>query len=524
MTRKLSLFTIFMVVMAMVFSGCRQEEDDTPTITRKPMDLKITSFNFKASDNSILGGNNAIGTIEGDTIRIDCPKVTSIVSLVPEFQGTYKEIFLNGKPIESGVTKADWSKANELVLKGYTDKERRVYKVQVRYLNLIPRIAITTPGEITSRTEYQPATITISNSADGNNFTASGKARGRGNATFLSYPKKSYRFKLDEAASVCGFQKNRDWVLLAEYCDKSLMRTTYMNALGRAAGCEWTPKSTHVDLYLNGKYNGTYLLIEQVERAKHKIVMEDDGFMIEDDNYYSWEPLYFTTSIYGRPYTFKYPDAGDGDIVKHDANYDYIKNFMNTMETTLRSSSFKDPEKGYRKYLDVPSFVSWYLVMELLGDHDPNFFYVLPTRGAKLKMYPVWDAEWTLGLASAGPNGWQNYPEKPIYTETSEMYRTRRYFDMLFKDPYFVEQVYLAWGKLKKNLDQVRSEVAAEIELTKLSQEDNFKTWNILGQPVSVGLVFFKTWKEELKYESDWFEKRIVWFDSYIEDLYQKSR
>lgn len=524
MTRKITLWTFAVAVLALCFAGCRQEEDDSPTYVRQPMDLKITSFSFLASDNGILGGNDAVATIWNDVIRVDCPKVTSVASLVPTFSGSYKEIFLNGKPLESGKTVADWSNANELVLQGYTSEERRTYKVQVRYLNLVPRISITTPSEITSRTDYLPATITVSNSADGNNFTATGKARGRGNATFLSYPKKSYRFKLDEAASVCGFPKNRDWVLLAEYCDKSLMRTTYMNALGRAAGCEWTPQSTHVDMYLNGKYNGTYLLIEQVEKAKHKIAIEDDGFMIEDDNYYSWEPLYFTTSTYGRPYTFKYPSAGDGDIVKHDANYDYIKNFMNTMEAALRSSSFKDPEKGYRKYLDVPSFVSWYLVMELLGDHDPNFFYVLPTRGAKLKMFPVWDAEWTLGLASAGPNGWQNYPEKPIYTGTSEMYRTRRYFDMLFKDPYFVEQVYLAWKEMKGNLDQVRSEVAQEVELTELSQEDNFKKWDILGRPISVGLVFFDTWKEELRYASDWFEKRIVWFDSYITDLYNKSR
>jgi CotH protein. len=321
--------------------------------------------------------------------------------------------------------------------------------------------------------------------------------------------------------------KNRDWVLLAEYCDKSLMRTTYMNALSRAAGAEWTPASTHVDLFLNGKYNGTYLLIEQVEKAKHKVQMEDDGFFIEDDGYYSWEPFYFSTSVYGRNYTFKYPDTGNGDIVKGDASYNFILKYMNDMEASLNSSTFKDPDKGYRKYLDVPSFAKWYLVMEVLGDHDPNFFYVLPTRNGKMRMYPVWDAEWTLGNASAGPGGWQHYPAEPLYKVTTEMYRNRKYFSRLFKDPYFVEQVYLEWQKMKKNLDTVRKEVADETENIKYSQKDNFTRWPELYQyPISVNIVFDPEWrwKDYSKYAEDWFEDRLVWFDSYIQSLYDDSR
>ncbi|MBQ0143566.1 MAG: CotH kinase family protein [Bacteroidales bacterium] len=515
------LDTLLSILLMLVVFGCKPEDKGPDDYVIPTMDLKITSFGFSAENNKILGGKDAIAVIKDDEIFVDCPGVTSLVNLIPSFEGTFSKVFLNGGLISSGKTTADFSGDCSLVLKGHTDKQSRTYKVYVRSGNLIPKVSIRTPNDITSRTEYQTATIKITNCPQFGSIDAPGKARGRGNATFLSYPKKSYRFKLDEGEKVCGYHKNRDWVLLAEYCDKSLMRTTYMNALSKAAGCEWTPEGTHVDLYLNGNYNGTYLLIEQVEKANHKIEMEDDGFIIEDDNYYSWEPFHFTTTLYGRHYTFKYPSAGDGDIKYHDENYYYMKNFMNTMESTLNGAGFKDPENGYRKYMDVPSFVRWYLVMELLSCQDPNYFYVLPTKGAKLKMYPAWDAEWTLGNAYAGPGGWTSLPPE---FEKKPLNITRRYFPQQFKDPYFVEQVYLAWQDMKGNLNAVKEEVAAEVENVRLSQKENFKRWDILSRQVSVEQIVLGSWEAEVDYAAKWFDKRIAWFDTYIKDLYDKSR
>jgi len=512
------LIALLPLALLLLFMGCQKDDPQEKDKELVTLDLKITSFVFKAENNKILK-EDCIGTINGDEIIVNCPELTSAISLTPTVKGIYEKIYCNGAKVISDQTALDFSKTSEIVLHDGAG-HKKAYYINVVGHNLIPRVFINTEKEISSRTDYIDATITVNNYPGKGTFTAKGKVRGRGNATFLSYPKKAYRFKLDEGSKVAGMSKNRDWCLLAEYCDKSLMRNTWLFEMSKAAGCEWTPQYIHVDLYLNGAYNGTYLLCEQVEKANDKIVMEDDGFMIENDNYYSWEPVFFQTSSFGLYYTFKYPD----NIAKHDDNYTYIKGFMNEMEAALKGSDSKDPEKGYRKYLDVPSFVKWYLVMEILGNHDPNFFYVQPKRGDKLKMYPVWDAEWTLGIASAGPNGWQYYPEKPLYTETSEMYRTRRYFSRLFRDPYFVEQVYNAWQDLKPHLGEVRENVAKEAEYIKYSQEDNFKKWQILGKPVSVNIIFFNTWQEEVDYAAQWFDKRVEWFDTYIRDLYNSTK
>ena len=506
--------------VALFLAACQKKETEPDEYVIPQMDLKLTSFGFSSSDNKILGGTDAVGVVGTDTINVDCPGVTTIISLIPSFEGTFKKATIDGAVVTSGSSTVNFSGGKDIVLYGNTDKQTRTYHINVRHLNLIPRVILRTTSEITSRTETVPATIKIDNCPEFGSIDATGKARGRGNATFLSYPKKSYKFKLDEAQSVCGFHENRDWVLLAEYCDKSLMRTTYMNALSRAAGCEWTPSSTHVDLYLNGSYNGTYLLTEQVERAKSKVNVEDDGFIIEDDNYYSWEPFSFPTT-FGRRYTFKYPSTENGDIVYHDENYYYMKNYMIALEASLVADNFKDPENGYRKYIDVPSFARWFLVMEILSCQDPNYFYALPTKGAKLKMYPCWDAEWTLGNAYAGSSGWTSLPAN---FEKKELNINRKYFPYLFKDPYFVEQTYLLWQEMKKNLDDVRSEVAAEVENVRLSQAENFKRWDILSKQVSVEQIVLGSWEAEVKYASDWFERRLVWFDSYMQDLYDKSR
>jgi hypothetical protein len=50
-----------------------------------------------------------------------------------------------------------------------------------------------------------------------------GRIRGRGNTTW-GMPKKPYRIKLDKKHGVFGPNNNKDWILLANYSDKTLLR------------------------------------------------------------------------------------------------------------------------------------------------------------------------------------------------------------------------------------------------------------------------------------------------------------
>lgn len=380
----------------------------------------------------------------------------------------------------------------------------------------IPTIEINTAEStpIDSKEEYVNASIKIKNCPPQYGIiNDSCKIRGRGNATWKDYPKKPYKIKLYNKQNLLGFPANKDWVLLAEYNDKSLLRTSYMCEVSKALEMAYTVNYQHVELTLNGEYLGVYVLTDQVERAKDRVNIEDDGFLIEDDNYYDREPLFFT-SVLDYNYTFKYPNANKANIVKDDDNYLFIKNFIDEMENSLQAIPYDSDT--YKNYIDIESFAKWYIANEVLGNWEPNLFYVLPSRESKLKMMPLWDAEWSLGLACKGneqrADGWYLRPhESPsdIY-----LWKNRKYFQYLTKDPYFNEIVNNEWNKFKENLETVKGAILSKQQEIQEVQQRNFDKWPIMGKYIiAVMLVAFPTWQEEVEYAANYFEQRIQWLD-----------
>lgn len=347
---------------------------------------------------------------------------------------------------------------------------------------------------------------------------SSGKIRGRGNATWKDYPKKPYRIKFSSMESPFGFPANKDWVLLAEYNDKSFLRLPYMCEVSKAAGAQYTINYQHVNLYLNGEYQGLYILTDQVKTGKNRVNVEDDGFLIEEDKYYDKEPLWFSTAA-GFNFSFKYPDADDGAIVSGDDNYTFITSFFADLESALNNISL-NPDAVSTK-VDYTSFAKWYLIQELTGNWEPNRFYVLESRASKLKMYPAWDPEWSMGLARNdnpnNPDGWYFPPVQP--DNEVVIWRTRQYYTWLFNDPAFISALKSEWSLMKPKLGFVSdriNEVKAEI---KLAQKDNFEKWPTLDKCYGAALVALGSWEAEVDYVNDFFTNRINWMDNYINSL-----
>lgn len=364
---------------------------------------------------------------------------------------------------------------------------------------------------IDSKDEYRNISVTVS---DGGQtvLEASGRAKGRGNATW-GYDKKPYKIKFDEKQGLLGFAPNKDWVLLAEYCDKSLMRTAYMCELAKTVGLPYPIHYRHVELYVNGEYLGVYVLTDQVEKKKNRVDIADDGFLFENDNYFWEEPLNFMTDRRQYWYTFKYPDPEDGEIASGDASYNFIKGFMNDFETALYGNDFKDPAKGYRKFIDVQTFAKWYLVMELTANLEPNMYYVLPSRSSKLQIAPVWDAEWSMGIAHRDDEyaGWAGLPTQP--DRYKEIWSKWKYFGRLFEDEYFVDVVRHEWELLKPYIPAFKDRMKAVSDNLKEVQVRNFERWQIFGWHVSVALINLGSWENEVEYVHDFFADRVTWLD-----------
>lgn len=346
------------------------------------------------------------------------------------------------------------------------------------------------------------------------NVSGDGKIHGRGNATW-GYEKKPYKIKFNEKQSVCGFPANRDWVLLAHYCDKSLLRETFMLTLSEYVGLPYTVRHQFVELYLDTDYLGVYLLTEQVEQAKDRVPADhDQGYIFEYDNYWNKEPLHITTDR-GHHFTFKHPKVvEEGGMYENDERYNFILDYLNRFEAAIYGSDCNDPAKGYRAFVDEYTFARWYLVQEIIGNYDTNMYMTLRDRSSKLELFPVWDAEWSLGLAGVGTNGWATPPQKPVIE--GNIKRSQLYIYQMMHDPYFLGIVKSEWAKLKTNLPKVKSDMRAYAASLERAQKDNFKRWPILDKYVSVGLIHLGSWEAEVDYIFDFFDKRCEWFDSWL--------
>ena len=220
------------------------------------------------------------------------------------------------------------------------------------------------------------------------------RIRGRGNATW-GYPKKPYKIKLDNKTDFFGMGSDKDWVLLANYCDKTLLRTSIAFELSKLMGFPWTPDAQFVEVVLNRHYLGNYQLVEGIKKDSFRIDVSNSGYIIERDGYYLQEPKYFITND-GYGYSFKYPDTDD----LTDAQWNYILSYMNKFEAILSSDDFSNPSTGYQQYIDIDSFVRWFLFQNIIANLDTNPYLTKANDNAtsKIHMGPVWDFEWSMGI------------------------------------------------------------------------------------------------------------------------------
>ena len=94
--------------------------------------------------------------------------------------------------------------------------------------------------------------------------------RGRGNSTWWNSDKKPFRVKFEKKQRLLGegFANARSWTLLANHGDKTMIRNALTYDLGRFMGMKFCPAARFVDLYLNGNYQGTYQISDQVQVHK----------------------------------------------------------------------------------------------------------------------------------------------------------------------------------------------------------------------------------------------------------------
>lgn len=356
-----------------------------------------------------------------------------------------------------------------------------------------------------------------------------GTTRLRGNAS-MDFPKKPYRIKFDKKQNVLDAPaKAKKWTLISNYGDKTLMRNLLAFEISRRVGMEYTPYGRLVDVVFNGEYKGTYQLCDQVEVNKNRVDVEEmdstcvsgsalsGGYLVEIDAYAQSEDNYFWSNK-GNPVTIKYPDSDD--ILKVQTNY--IKYQFNKMETALYSSNYTSETDGYRKYLDLRSFLQHFIVGELSGNTDTYWSTNMYKHRDDDHFYvgPCWDFD------IAFENDYRTYP---INKKTDYVYRSGGSSAGQMKS--FVDRIIVSDSKAKSALKAMWTDlrssgaISAEVLVDFInsrkdevydSQKLNFYRWDILNTKVHMNPKTYGSFTGEVNNLIDYIKNRIDWLDKKI--------
>lgn len=349
----------------------------------------------------------------------------------------------------------------------------------------LPIVYVDTEGavRITSKETYVQASLQIRGAGQWESLPAVGcSVRGRGNTTW-TWPKKPYLLKLEEKQSVFGMHRHKRWVLLANFMDRTLMRNMVSMKVSSLTRLDWTPGCVPVELVLNGKHQGTYLLIEQVRVDNHRVAVtemtpEDNsgeavtgGYLLELDFHYDnevqWTDPHGRNGAWGSgiPFGVKYPDPDEITPLQ----LAYIKGYVSEAAKTLYSDGFQDPEKGYAQYIDVDSFIDYWIVFEVMCNHElgnPGSVFMHKDRGGKLVAGPCWDFDW--GVLSFYTSG----------GETRLVNEKAIWYERLFQDPAFKARLKARFQELLPQLQTIPDYMDECEALLKESAALNFQMWN----------------------------------------------
>ena len=406
----------------------------------------------------------------------------------------------------------------ELEFYGYEDEgdDSKLYQ-----LTNLPTVVINTEGsqEIVSKEEELSSTVYII-SEEGTNLLATTETgvRGRGNASWDQFPKKPYRLKFKSKQSPLGAPASaKKWTLISNYSDKSLMRNILAFEASRRIGQAYTPYCHPVDVIVNGEYRGCYQLCDQVEAAEGRVPAKD-GYLIEIDAY-AWKEVSAFWSWRGTPVTIKHPD--EDDIT--DSKRQHIESFFNQMETAALGEDFTDPEKGYRKYLDLESFLRNLLVGDFCGNTDLlwSVYMYKDAKDGKLYTGPTWDHDLSFD------NDYRSYPVNAnndfiflfVPSPASDAVRdiTRR---IVKEDPEAKKLLAQYWNQALEegDLKTLPEYLDQTYVLLQESQELNFKRWNILDSQVHMNFQALGTYEAEVNFLKNCLKERLVKFDEYVKN------
>ena len=356
----------------------------------------------------------------------------------------------------------------------------------------------------------------------------------RGRWSQFVYPKNGYAIETkdfyweDTDVSPLDMPLEEDWILHGPYGDRSFMRNALAMHLANKQG-NYASRTRYVELFINGDYEGLYVLMEKIKRGEDRVdiaklnpdeISGDDltgGYIFKTD----WEPvdwrssfsmLLDTTKI---PYTYTYPKRKN--IVQQQESYiqDYVDDWEHSMQNTATTYN----GKYWYQYMDLASFVDFFLMMEVTKDVDAyraSTYYhkKKDSNGGKIHAGPVWDFNFAFGLVDYCegylPNGYMFSGNWCSGTNPG-------WWEDLVYTPQFANAVNCRWKELRTTVwhkDSIADFIASNESLLTNVAPRNHARWPLMGANPSAVKYVATTFSGDVTLMEDWLMDRIDWLDS----------
>ena len=352
--------------------------------------------------------------------------------------------------------------------------------------------------------------------------------RVRGNSSRL-FDKVGYLFQFtkddgsDRDIAVMGMEKDNTWVLHGPFLDKTLIRNyMWYNLSGRIM--DWAPDVRFCEVFLNQEYQGVYVMTEQISVGEGRIeVTKYDGkagvssYIVcadresVNDVQYLQNFTSYARRIYGR-LEVKYPGASKlTPELTETISRDFSK-----FEKALYSYDYDSARYGYQNYIDVDSFVDYFIINEVAQNTDAGLYstYFYKDVTGKLKMC-VWDFN----------NCCDNYIEEQTPMAGYFM-QDRPWYFMLCKDENFNKRIISRYRELRRGIlseEAITANIREIRDYLGTAVDRNFEKWGYSFLPEND--LLSDDYRKIGSYEEamEQYETRLIrhmrWMDEHIEDL-----
>jgi subtilisin-like proprotein convertase family protein len=362
-------------------------------------------------------------------------------------------------------------------------------------------------------------------------------------STSQSFPQKSYSIETRDVRNaehdtvVLGMPEENAWVLYAPYNDKTCLRNVLSYALANQTG-HYASRTRYCELVLNGQYQGIYVMMEKIKRDPNRVDIKKvdpvdttgnkltGGYIFKIDKptgtggNSGWNSGF--TSSRGRPIRFLYEYPKADEI--HPKQARYLQSYVDSLERALAGANFADPRTGYARYLDVNSFIDYFILNEISKNVDGLRLstYLHKKRrsdGGKVYAGPAWDynlAWWNANYCGGNsPTGWAYNFNNVCSSDANQV---PFWWERLLQDPAFTAALKCRWTTLRQrtlHLDTLGAFIDSTARRLNEAQVRHFAAWPILGtytwpnpSPVPA------SYPAEIAALKNWLQQRFAWLDA----------